>query len=207
MKSLVIAAVAVAGVGLAAPAFAQTTTTTTTVATSDPTFSHPQPYVNLGYTYLNPYGHDAGELFGRGGLKFSRWFGAEAEVGGGVFGNHFATGPNANSRVTMSEGVQWGVYGVGFVPLPVLGGDKLELLGRVGYGNTPVTLKTDAGQISTIPTGTKTLASWNYGAGLQYALSAKNGVRFDYTRRDFQAPGADNPRDTDTYSVAFVHKF
>ena len=197
MKSLIIAAVAVAGASLAAPAFAQTT---------DPTLTHPQGYLNLGYTYLNPYGHDLGEVFGRGGLKFSRWWGVEGEVGGGVIGNHFATGPTTASRVNLSEGIQSAIYGVGYVPLPVFG-DRLELLGRVGYGETPLLIRSDVGSSSNNPNVSKTVASWNYGGGLQYSLNHRDGIRFDYTRRDFQDKGSDNPHDVDTYSVAFVHKF
>ena len=201
MKSLIIAAIAVAGVGMAAPAFAQTATV------PEPTLTHPQGYLNLGYTYLNPYGHDLGELFGRGGLKFSRYWGVEGEVGGGILGNHFATAPGPNSRVNLSEGIQSAIYGVGYVPLPVLGGDKLDLLARVGYGETPLQTRSDFGPNSANSNRTITVANWNYGAGAQYALNGKDGVRLDYTRRDFQFKGPDNPKDVNTYSVAFVHKF
>lgn len=200
MKSLIIAAVAAAGVSMAAPAFAQTTTT-------EPTWTQPQGYVNLGWTYLNPYGHDLGELFGRGGLRFNKWLGVEGEVGGGLIGNHFATGPTINSRVNLSEGLQAGAYVVGWLPVPVLGGDKLDLLARVGYGQTQLNIRSDVGASGDNANVTKTLASWNYGAGLQYALNGKDGIRFDYTRRDFQAPAPDNPHDIDTYSLSFVHKF
>jgi outer membrane immunogenic protein len=199
MKSFIIAAVAVAGVAASAPAFAQTAT--------EPTRTHPQGYLNLGYTYLNPYGHDLGEVFGRGGLRFGHWWGVEAEAGGGVLGNHFATGPGVNSRVNLSEGIQVAGYAVGYVPLPVMGGNKLDLLARVGYGQTPLQIRSDVGQSGNNPDVTKTLASVNYGAGLQYAMNSRDGVRFDYTRRDFQYKGVDNPHDTDTYSVSFVHKF
>ena len=202
MKSIIIAAFAFAGVGAAAPAFAQTTG-----AAPEPTLTQPRGYLNLGYTYLNPYGRDLGELFGRGGVKFSRWWGVEGEVGGGVLGNHFATGPGINSRVNLSEGIQTAIYGVGYVPLPVLGGDKVELLARVGYGETPLRIRSDVGPSSTNSDNQITVANWNYGAGLQYALNGKDGLRFDYTRRDFQDKGPDNPKDMDTYSVAFVHKF
>lgn len=203
MKSLFIAAFAVASAGVAAPAFAQTATTTTT----EPTLTQPQGYLNLGYTYLNPYGHDLGELFGRGGLKFSRYWGVEGEIGGGVLGNHFATGRGINSRVNLSEGIQSAIYGVGYLPLPVFGGDKLELLARVGYGETPLKTRSDVGPSANNSNSQITVANWNYGAGLQYALNGKDGLRFDYTRRDFQYKGPDNPKDMDTYSVAFVHKF
>ena len=201
MKSLIIAAVAVAGIGMAAPALAQTETA------PEPTLTHPQGYLNLGYTYLNPYGHDLGELFGRGGLKFSRYWGVEGEVGGGVLGNHFATAPGINNRVNLSEGIQSAIYGVGYLPLPVLGGDKLELLARAGYGETPLKVRSDFGPSANNSNSQITVANWNYGAGVQYALNGKDGLRFDYTRRDFQYKGPDNPKDMDTYSVAFVHKF
>lgn len=198
MKSIIIAAVAVAAVGAAAPALAQTT---------EPTLMHPQGYVNLGYTYLNPYGHDLGEVFGRGGLRFGKWWGVEAEAGGGVLGNHFATGPGINSRVNLSEGIQVAGYAVGYVPLPVMGGNKLDLIARVGYGQTPLQIRSDVGASGNNPDVTKTIASVNYGAGLQYAMNEKDGLRFDYTRRDFQYKGVDNPHDMDTYSISFVHKF
>jgi hypothetical protein len=188
---------------MAAPVFAQTTAATPT----EPTLTQPQGYLNFGYTYLNPYGRDLGELFGRGGVKFSRWWGVEGEIGGGVLGNHFATGPGTNSRVNLSEGIQAAIYGVGYVPLPVLGGDKLDLLARVGYGETPLRTRSDVGPSSANSNSAITVANWNYGAGLQYALNGKDGLRFDYTRRDFQFKGPDNPKDTDSYSVAFVHKF
>src|ERR1700761_986879 len=114
MKSLIIAAVAAVGLGVAVPAMAQ----------DGPTLTQPQGYVNLGYTYLNPYGHDLGELFGRGGMQFSRYWGVEGEFGGGILGSHFATGPTINSRVNLGEGIEAAGYAVGYLPLPVMGGDK-----------------------------------------------------------------------------------
>src|SRR5579872_157079 len=132
MKSLIIAAISTAGVALSAPAFAQDVST--------PTLTHPQGYLNLGWTYLNPYGHDLGELTGRAGMKFSRYWGVEGEVGGGLLGNHYATGPGINSRVNLSEGISRAIYGVGYLPVM---NDKLELLARVGYGNTPLLTRSD----------------------------------------------------------------
>jgi outer membrane immunogenic protein len=196
MKYLIIAAVAAAGLGLAAPAMAQ--------AVAEPTLTQPQGYLNLGYTYLNPYGRDLGEVFGRGGLRFSKWWGVEAEVGGGVMGNHYATGPSINSRVNLSEGIQGAGYAVGYVPLM---NGKVDLIGRVGYGQTQLQIRSDVGSSGNNANVNKTVASWNYGAGAQYMVTDKSGLRVDYTRRDFQAKGFDNPHDADTYSVSFVHKF
>jgi hypothetical protein len=45
----------------------------------------------------------------------------------------------------------------------------------------------------------------NYGAGAQYFLDGKNGIRVDYTRRSYETQSA--PRDQDTWQVGYVHRF
>ena len=47
--------------------------------------------------------------------------------------------------------------------------------------------------------------SVNYGGGAQYMLTGKDGIRVDYTRRDFQEKNA--PKDDDTWTVSYVRKF
>ena len=199
MKSLIIAALATAGVSAAAPALAQTAPET------EPTLTAPQGYVTLGYTYLNPYGRDLGELTGRMGLRFSKWWGVEGEVGGGILGNHFGVN---GTRANLGEGIDTAVYGVIYAPfsLPFMHG-KIDFLARGGYGETPLQTRLDAPSTGATNNSTISAASWNYGAGVQYALDGKNGVRFDYTRRDVQAVGFDNPKDFDTYSFSLVHRF
>ncbi len=187
MKKFIIAAIAVAGTAVAAPAFAQT---------AEPTITSPQAYVNLGYTYLNPYQRDLGEVTGRVGLRMGKYWGVEGEIGGGVVGNNY-TDANGN-HVNLSEGVSGAGYVVGYYPIMQ---GKVDLLARIGYGGTPLTLKTPTGDL------THTTDSINYGAGAQYMLDQKNGVRFDYTRRDYQEGGALAPKDGDTYALAYVHKF
>ena len=196
MKSIYIAAIAAISMGAAAPAFAQDQ--------AGPTLAHPQAYVNLGYTYLNPDDHDVGELTGRAGLRLGRYWGVESEFGGGVLGTHY-TDANGN-RDSFSEGVSVAGYGVGYLPLPVLGG-KLDLLARIGYGETPLSIRTDSTTGGPVVASNMTSASLNYGAGFQYMMDGKNGLRFDYTRRDFQAAGVDNPQDVNTYAVSLVHRF
>lgn len=193
MKSLIIASVAAASMVSAVPALAQT---------NGPTLTAPQAYVNLGYTYLNPYQRDLGELTGRLGLRFGRYLGAEAEIGGGVSGNTFTDA--AGNHRNLSEGIQTTGFLVGYLPLM---GDKLDLLARVGYGNTPLRVTGSDAKGNPLPEHSFAVADWAYGAGAQYMMDGKNGLRFDYTRRDFQAKGSDNPQDDDTYTVSYVHKF
>jgi outer membrane immunogenic protein len=181
MKSLMIAVFSVASVAVAAPAMAQT-------------LANPQAYVNLGYTYLNPNDRDLGEITGRAGLRLSPYYGVEGELGGGVFGNRFTT--RGGQHATLTEGITPSAYGVVYYPLMQ---GRIDLLARAGYSETPLTLKTDTGSFTNIS------HSINYGVGAQYMQDAKNGVRVDWTRRDFQEPNA--PKDDDTYAVSLVHKF
>jgi hypothetical protein len=172
-----------AAAGVAAPAFAQT-------------WIDPQPYVNLGYTYLNPHDRDLGEITGRLGMQMGTYWGVEGEVGSGLFSNKFTDG--AGDHVKLGEGIDAAGYLVGFLPLPVMN-NRFQLLARVGYGETPLELKTPEG--STLNTS----HSINVGAGVQYMMDGHNGLRFDWTRRDFQEHNA--PTDDDTYAVAYVHRF
>ena len=45
--------------------------------------------------------------------------------------------------------------------------------------------------------------SWNYGAGANYYLDGVNGVRADWTRRDYR----DNGGEADAYSVSYIRRF
>jgi outer membrane immunogenic protein len=181
MKTFVIVAAVAAMAGAAAPAFAQTLTS-------------PQAYAGIGYTGLNPDGHDVGEITGRGGLRFSPYWGVEGEVGTSVGYDRYT---DANGgKVKVGEQPSAAGYVVGYYPVT----PKFDLLARVGYGDTALKYVTADGL-------NHYNASQNvsYGAGAQYFLDGKNGIRVDYTRRDFQASSA--PRDMDTWAVGYVHKF
>jgi outer membrane immunogenic protein len=180
MKSMIIATAAVGLAGMAAPALAQT-------------MSSPQGYAGLGYTGLSPNGHDLGEITGRMGLKLSPYWGVEAEVGTGVSDSHFTSA--SGSHDTIREQPSGAAYVVGYYPVT----PKFDVLARVGYGATDLKTSNAAGDRF------NTSHSVNYGAGAQYFLDGKNGVRVDYTRRDFQEATA--PRDTDTWAVGYVHRF
>ena len=182
MKPIIIASASVAAFALAgaAPALAQTMTS-------------PQVYAGVGYTGLNPDGHGIGELTGRMGLKFNPYLGVEGEVGTGVSESHFTS--SAGDRLTVREMPSAAGYLVGSYPVS----PKFDILARIGYGST--NLKTEGGVVDRYNTS----HSLNYGAGAEYFLDGKNGIRVDYTRRDFQEASA--PKDTDTWSVGYVHRF
>ena len=82
---------------------------------------------------------------------------------------------------------------VGRVPVS----ENLELFARGGYGHTE--LKRDiAGSRADIGAD-----SWNYGAGANYFVDGVNGVRADWTRRDYR----DNGGEADAYSVSYIRRF
>jgi outer membrane immunogenic protein len=186
MKSLIITAAVLASAAIAAPAFAQDR--------AGPTIASPQAYMNMGYTGTNPNGHGIGEVTGRFGLRLGRFWGAEGELGTGVSGDAYRNSAGVPSK--LSQGPEAAIYGVGYLPLM---GDKLDLIGRVGYGTE--LYKLESGGVTRINTS----HSVNYGAGAQYMLTGKDGVRVDYTRRDFQESNA--PKDDDTWTVSYVRKF
>ena len=45
--------------------------------------------------------------------------------------------------------------------------------------------------------------SWNYGVGANYYFDGQNGLRGDWTRRDFE----DDAGEADVYSVSYVRRF
>jgi hypothetical protein len=185
MKSLIIAATVLAGAAVAAPAFAQDLPA--------PSLSAPRGYLNMGYTGSDPNGHAIGEITGRAGLRLGRFWGVEGELGTGVTSDSFT---NNGAAAKLSAGPQAAAYGVGYLPLM---GDKLDLIGRVGYGTELYKLESGGA------TRVNTSHSFNYGAGAQYMLTGKDGIRVDYTRRDFQESTA--PKDDDTWTVSYVRKF
>ena len=180
MKTIVIAAAVAALAGAAAPAFAQTLTA-------------PQGYGGIGYTGLNPNGHDLGEITGRLGLKFSPYWGVETEIGTGVTNSHFNTATGGST--TLSEQPSLSGFAVGYLPVT----PKFDLLARVGYGETDLRTADATGRHE------NTSTDLAYGAGAQYFLTSKDGIRIDYTRRDFSGTSA--PKDMDTWQAGYVRKF
>ena len=174
MRSLVLSAAALAL--MASPALAQ-----------DPTSNI---YGTIGYSQLDADGVELGAVTARIGTRFTPNFGAEGEVSLGVKDEDFRVG-----TTTVSADLQYdaAVYGVGYVPL----GQNFELFGRVGYGTSEIKVSGPG------VTATADGESWNYGVGAHYTLDGQNGIRADWTRRDFRDDGGE----ADVWSLNFVRKF
>ena len=181
MKSLMTAA-ALAAIGVVSPALAQAQTPAPTGL-----------YGNLGYSDADGSNVNLGAIQGRLGYRLNNWLGVEGEGAVGVKGDHVNVAPGVNARVKLRH--QEALYGVGFLPVT----PKWDLLGRVGYGGD--TIRTSApGVRSTVSEN-----SWNVGAGAQYHVDGKNGVRADYTRQEYVGHG---PTDhANVWSVAYSRRF
>ncbi len=159
---------------IAAPAAAQT-------------FSN--SYGSLGYSSVRGDDTELNGFTGRFGTRFTPNFGMEGEVSFGLGDDSIPGVPN--STVELDYDVAGYVTGV--VPVS----QNFELFGRVGYGKTQ--LRSKVFGMSSKDSDT----SINWGAGANYFFDDNNGVRADWTRRDFR----DNGGEADVWSVSFVRKF
>jgi hypothetical protein len=186
MKSLVAFAALAAAAAVAAPASAQTL----------PSYLAPVSYNgSVAYTGVDTQGADLGAVTFRLGADLGKYFGVEGEGSFGVVDQDGSIGGVA-TKLHLND--QYAGYGVARYPLL----PNANLFARVGYGHSDVKASASAGGLSA--SQTVGLDSWNYGGGANYFFDAKNGVRVEYTRFDFQDRGV---RDADTWSVGYVRKF
>lgn len=182
MRNLAIIAGAVSVVAFSGGAVAQTASATQW----NPTY-----YGTLGYSQLDHSDGDLGAVTGRLGAKFNPYVGVEGEVSFGVKDDDFSI---AGVDGSIKHEYDAAAYVVGTLPVT----DQFELFARGGYGTSKI--KGELGGISREVDG----ASWNYGAGANFFFDAQNGVRGDWTRRDFTDSDAG---EVDVYSVSYVRRF
>jgi len=174
MRALLLSAAALSV--LAAPVMAQT-------------MQSPTYYGTLGYSQLDHSDGDLGAVTGRLGAKFTPNFGVEGEASFGVRDDDITI---AGVDGTIKHKSDFAAYVVGTLPVS----PNFELFARGGYGTTKI--EAEAGGVSADADG----ESWNYGAGANYYFDAQNGIRGDWTRRDFRDGG-----EADVYSVNYVRRF
>jgi len=145
---------------------------------------------SIGYTQLDTDGGDLGAVTGRAGYDFTRNLGIEGEASIGVSDDDFTV---AGVPGSIEHKYDAAAYGVAKLPV----NENLELFGRVGYGTTRV-----KAEVAGIQSSDST-ESINYGVGANYFLDGQNGVRADWTRRDFRGDAGE----ADTYGLSFVRRF
>lgn len=179
IKSLT-AAGALAAALIAAPAMAQPLSMPTSTSV----------YGSLGYSHGSYEDVDLGAVTGRLGLRFGRFFGVEGEASVGVAGDEYNF---AGTDVDVDLNHDIGAYAVGFVPV----NPNFDVFGRVGYATTDIEASVPGVSAS------DSNESWNYGVGAQYFFDGKNGVRGEYTRKEFTDDGGD----ADVWSIGYTRRF
>jgi len=148
-------------------------------------------YGSIEYAGTHVQGVDLGAIQGRLGARFGRYLGAEGEFGMGVKGDSENIGGiNNDFRLNHEEAA----YVVGFFPVS----PNLDLFARGGYGHTRVR-DTSPGIVDHFSEN-----SWNYGAGAQYFLNGRDGIRADWTRQDFVGQNGPN---ANVWTVGYSRRF
>ena len=186
MKSLVAFAALAAAAAIAAPASAQTLPSYLTGVTYNG---------SLGYTGLSWGGNNLGAVTLRAGADLGKYVGVEGEGNFGVSDAAVSLG-GASAKTHLNNA--YAGYFVGRYPVMPNG----NLFARVGFGHIDAQQSASyQGAGVTVHDGVDSL---NYGAGGEYFLDGKNGLRIEYTRYDLRT---DNAKNVDTWSLSFVRKF
>ena len=146
---------------------------------------------SIGYTHLDGDDASLGAVTGRLGYRFTPYIGIEGEASVGVQDEDITVG---GVDGTLEHEYDAAAYVVGTVPVS----PNVELFGRVGYGTT--SLKGEVAGVDVSEDG----ESINYGAGANWFFDGQNGVRADWTRRDFRE---DDGGEIDTYGLSYVRRF
>jgi hypothetical protein len=147
-------------------------------------------YGSVGYSQVEADGVDLGAVTGRLGYKINPNFAVEGEASFGVADDDVRLGA---VTAKVEHEYDAAVYAVGILPI----NPNFELFGRLGYGTTEI--EASAAGVSASDSG----ESWNYGVGANYFIDDRNGIRADWTRRDFRNDGGE----ADVWSLGYVRKF
>ncbi|MFN3559684.1 MAG: porin family protein [Brevundimonas sp.] len=151
----------------------------------------PRLYGSLGYSAIDTGQADLGSITARVGYKFLPYLGVEGEAGIGVKDEGYDVSIGGSSgAIELKQ--DFAAYAVAFLPL----GENFEVFARAGYGSTAIEA-TSAG-VTVQGDG----ESFNYGLGAT-AFFRNDGVRVDWTRRDF----TDDAGEADVWSVSYVRRF
>lgn len=155
-------------------------------------YDDPRGYAAIGYGRVETEQADLGVVTGVAGWKLLPYLGVEAQASVGVEdeGFDFSIG-GSSGAIELKHDVA--AYAVGFLPI----GDRIELFARVGYGTTAI--ESTEPSVSVLGDG----ESFNYGAGASVFLTSHDGLRADWTRREFQDEGGQ----ADTWSVSYIRRF
>lgn len=114
----------------------------------------------------------------------------EGEAGIGVEDDDIEVSINGSGVIELKHDVA--AYAIAFLPL----GDRFEAFARIGYGTSKI--EASVAGVTVRDEG----ESFNYGVGASAFLTAHDGLRADWTRRNFQDGG-----EADTWSLSYIRRF
>ena len=155
--------------------------------------SSPRFYGNLGAT-LYDIGDGSFGVIARAGIDRGI-LGAELE---GTVGLTNETETIGDMRVSGGVNHSVGIFGVARHKFT----SKWSALGRLGYHSAEVGAKTRNVNGGAALSNSASFDGIAYGAGVEYNLNSVNGVRFDYTRYDY-----DDIATSDTVSATYLRRF
>ena len=180
MKKALIAAASLAAFATVLPAAAQ----------AQGTVDNAGAYANLNLGLFDGGQADLKAIQGRLGYRFNDWIGVEGELATGLKSDTDTIG---GVRVNTKLKHAAAGYVVGFAPV----GANTDLLARIGYGTTKIRAR--AAGVS----DSDSAESFNFGVGAQHHFDGLNGVRVDFTRKEFR----NGPADANIWSLGYTRKF
>jgi outer membrane immunogenic protein len=126
-------------------------------------------YVGAGYTQYDAEDVDVGGGTLRAGYRFHPNFGVEGEASFGIEGD---TADNLGTPVDVDLNQQYGVYGIGFLPIS----ENFELFARAGYATIDAQSSVGGFTAGTEDDGV------GLGAGVNWGITENFAVRAEYTR-------------------------
>ena len=140
-------------------------------------------YVNLG---INAIEFEAYSLGGKLGYNINEYLGVEGEASFGI-------SDDTTDGIETGVDTAFGAYAVARYPVA----PNLEVFGRVGYHTTDVDVSFQNLDDSFSVDGVA------FGAGGQYFFTPNDGIRLEYTHRDFDSDFGN----AEIYSVSYVRNF
>lgn len=190
------------------PALAATVLLFAASAAAAEPFDDVTGYGTLGFGDTQAREVSLDDVTGRLGARFGSYFGVEGEGSIGLNRENFLYGPSCArfaicplfiglGKIRLSDAEA--AYAVGFLPIA----PNADLFARVGYGTSHFDM-----QPSFLGSSRQGV---NFGAGAQYFFDGINGVRFDYTRTEFNTSGIFGRNalgsGANVFSLAYTLKF
>jgi len=182
MKNALIAAASLAAIATVVPAAAMAQDTAAATNTG--------AYVNLNVGAVDADNIDPKVIGGRVGYRFNNWVGVEGELATGLKSDKdTVAGVDVSYKLKHSADA----YLVGFAPIA----PNTDLIARIGYGTSKIRAK--AAGVS----ASDSEDSFNFGVGAQHHFDGVNGVRVDYTRKEF----GNGAPDANVWTVGYSRRF